>query len=120
MSVKHQDALHDAIGLHLASERKVLAGKEIRYLRTHMQLTQSDLAKLLGYSTQQVARWEKEKSEIPGAADRLTRIIYLEHVGHLDRAQELLAKLDEMDEPTSARLCFRSTRDGWKHAMAEC
>ena len=118
VSVKHQDALHEAIGLHLAGERKLLAGKEIRYLRTHAQMTQAELGKRLGYSAQQVARWEKEQSEMPGAADRLLRIIYLERAGQSQKAEELIMKLEEMDDAASSRQCFRTTKDGWKFATA--
>jgi putative transcriptional regulator len=118
VSIKHQDALHDAIGLHLASERKVLAGREIRYLRSHMQMTQSDLGKRLGYSAQQVARWEKDQSEMPGAADRLLRVIYLERMKRSPKVEALLTKLEEMDDAASPRQYFKSAGSGWKIAVA--
>lgn len=114
VSIKHQDALHKAIGLHLASERKVLVGKEVRFLRTYMQLTQAELGARLGYSAQQVARWEKSLSEMPGAADRLLRIIYLQREGRSPKAEELLKKLEEIDDRSSKHQCFRSTPSGWK------
>lgn len=118
ISIKHQDALHDAIGLHLASERKVLSGKEIRYLRAHMQMTQADLGKKLGYSAQQVARWEKGQSEMPGAADRLLRVIYLERMRRSPKIEALLTKLEEMDDTSSSRQYFRSAGSGWKLTAA--
>lgn len=116
VSVKHQDALHDAIGLYLTSERKILTGREIRYLRTHLQLTQADLGKRLGYSAQQVARWEKEKSEMPGSADRLLRIIYLERMKQFPEVETLLLKLEEMDEVSGRRPYFEEEGTHWKIA----
>ena len=42
--VEDLDGLWKAIGLHLITERKVLAPKELRFLREHMDMTQAELA----------------------------------------------------------------------------
>jgi hypothetical protein len=55
-SIEDLDGLWKAIGLHLVTTRKVLAPKEIRYLREHMGLTQAELGARLRVSDQTVAR----------------------------------------------------------------
>ena len=35
--IRHLDKLHEAIGLYLVSSRKVLSGKELRFLRMKME-----------------------------------------------------------------------------------
>jgi DNA-binding transcriptional regulator YiaG len=66
ISIKNADGLHQAIGMSLVRNKKLLSGKEVRFLRHRMDLTQSELGKLFGTSTQQVARYEKEECEMPG------------------------------------------------------
>ena len=66
VTVKNLVGLHKAIGRYLAERKKILTGKELRFLRLQMDLTQSELARLVGYDAQQVARWEKGENEISG------------------------------------------------------
>lgn len=114
LSIKNLDQLHQAIGCQLASQKKVLAGKELRFLRKHMDLTQSHLGKMLGLSSQQVARWEKEESDISGPADLLIRALYIQHVGGNLDLQSLAATLDEIDAPINDKSYFEPTSQGWR------
>jgi DNA-binding transcriptional regulator YiaG len=119
VSIKHLDELHKAIGYSLVTEKKVLSGKELRFLRKEMDLTQTELGQLVGLSDQQVARWEKDRYEIPSAADYLLRFFYLEHIKKTLDLRELIRALTEMDSQTSDdRFVFKPTRDGWKQAAA--
>lgn len=115
VAIKHVDELHRAIGRALVMEKKVLTGKELRFLRNEMDLTQSDLGRLLRVSDQSVARWEKEQCEISGSADSLLRFIYLEHINERINALEMVESLITMDAPEHQRLMFKPTKDGWRH-----
>ena len=55
VTIKNLDGLLDAIGEDLVARKKILSGKEIRFLRHQMDITQSDLARLFGCDAQQVA-----------------------------------------------------------------
>jgi DNA-binding transcriptional regulator YiaG len=114
LTVKNLDELHKAIGCNLAKQKKVLSNRELRFLRRQMGLTQSDLGKLLGLSSQQVARWEKGDSEISGPADLLVRALFIQHAGGKLDLQKLAAFLEEMDAPVSEKVCFESTAHGWR------
>lgn len=114
LSIKNLDQLHKAIGCYLANRKKVLAGKELRFLRKQMDLTQSDLGKFLGLSSQQVARWEKSESEISGPADLLVRAFFIEHAGGKLNLQELANFLEEIDSPMNEKSYFENTPQGWK------
>lgn len=76
-SITDIEGLHRAIGRHLVLHRKVLTPREIRFLRNTMDMTQSELAERLWNTSQSVARWEKGHCEIPGAADKLLRAVFL-------------------------------------------
>lgn len=118
VSVKDVDGLHRVIGEHLATHKKVLSGKEIRFLRKLMDLTQSELGKLLGVSDQQVARYEKGESEMPGAADGLLRALYLQSIGNEVQLRALLSALEEFDAPLTDKHLFAEEGGVWKSKMA--
>lgn len=111
-SVTKMEELHQAIGHHLVTRRKGLSPKEIRFLRNTMDLTQAELAERLGNNAQSVARWEKGECEVPGASEKLLRLVYLAHFMSDDELELLrnfinsaLDDLDALDEtqPTQAR-----------------
>lgn len=120
VSVKNVDALHRAIGEFLTKHKKVLNGKEVRFLRKQMDLTQSDLGKFLGVSDQQVARYEKgESKKMPGAADAVLRMLYLEHVGGNISVRALLTELEETDAPArTEKQVFAAEGGVWKPKAA--
>jgi|CXWL01.1.fsa_nt_gi DNA-binding transcriptional regulator YiaG len=121
VSVKDAEELLKAIGIHLVTAKKELTGRELRFLRKHMDETQAELADLLRVSDQTVARWEKgegEGGDIPGPADFLIRMLFLEHIGAHRGVRKLLRDLKERDEGPSDKQVFRPTKDGWKPIAA--
>lgn len=117
VSVKNLDDLHNAIGRHLVERKKLLTGKEIRFLRVHMELTQSELARLFGCDAQQIARYEKGENKIPGPADRLLRALFSScHLDQRFNLRELLEEVDSLDDRQVSRQTFKDTPDGWKSA----
>ncbi len=119
VSVKDVAGLHHAIGLHLVSNRKSLSPAEIRFLRRTMDLTQSELGRKLGQSDQTVARWEKGKTEIPGPADRLLRLMFLDALdAHLEgkHVLEFLDEIDRLDTSPSEVLEFCRENQEWATA----
>lgn len=94
------EGLHRAIALHLVRCRKRLEGREIRFIRRAIDLTQGELAHCLGTGAQTVARWEKDKVSIPGPENRLLRITTMVAVAEPDRLVELLREMPKhLEEP---------------------
>ena len=110
MSVQKMEELHQAIGRHLVTHRKGLVPKEIRFLRNTMDLTQAELAARLGNNAQSVARWEKGECEVPGASEKLLRVVFLASLftdAEMSALKEFLnsslSALDELDETVPAQ-----------------
>ncbi|MGN6621977.1 MAG: helix-turn-helix domain-containing protein [Sphingomonas sp.] len=106
-SVEDTEGLHRKIGEFIVATRKELAPKEIRFLRNTMELTQSELGRWIGQSSQQVARWEKGQSDVPGPADRLIRAIFMLKTMDPEEREdflELLRNIEDMDDLTPRRL----------------
>jgi putative transcriptional regulator len=116
VSVKNADDLHQAIGMFLVNNKKLLSGKEVRFLRHQLDLTQSELARLFGTSAQQVARYEKEECDMPGPADRILRLLYNEHAEKCIQVRDLLTVLDQMDDRAAGKLIFERDHGDWKKA----
>lgn len=118
VTVKDVDQLHRVIGENLAKHKKLLTGKEIRFLRKQMDLTQSELGKLLGVSDQAVARYEKGENNIPGAADGLLRALFLESIGDELSLRALLSALEEYDAPLHEKQLFAEEDGEWRPKLA--
>jgi putative transcriptional regulator len=118
VAVQNVDNLRAAIARDLASRKKVLNGKEVRFLRKQMDLTQSELGRLVGLDAQSVARWEKGQRVLKkGPAELLLRVIYQgTDQGKIDPLT-ILRRLDELDAPISERRMFKETNEGWRAAL---
>ncbi len=113
------EGLHRTIGFILVNEKKALNGKEVRFLRHELGLTQHALGAILGVDAQSVARWEKgDTDRVSPTADRLLRLIYLEKMeGNRAICEPLqrIAELDEMLGAQSEQLLFEDDpEDGWR------
>ena len=118
--IDDQEGLHRVIADSLLSEKKRLSGRELRFLRHELNMTQGVLASLLGTDEQSVARWEKGQCKVPGPADRLIRFLYREKTNGnpaIVEPLQALAELDELmngdDEPP---MQFSPARNGWQRA----
>lgn len=114
LSIKNLDELHLAIGCDLSNQKKVLSGKELRFLRKQMNLTQSELGKFLSLSSQQVARWEKGESAISGPAALLVRALFIQTTGGKLDLQGLAKSLEDTDAPMGEKSFYAKTIQGWK------
>jgi DNA-binding transcriptional regulator YiaG len=120
VAIDHLDELHRAIAVQLVTHKKRLSPREFRFLRKQMDMTQNELAQLLGIDAQTVARYEKGETSISGPADQLIRFRYIFSI--LPRDQQLrfveeLNALVEIDEPLSATPArFVRTEEGWREA----
>lgn len=81
LEIKDVPELFAALARHIVEQRDRPNGKQLRYLRQYLNLTQADLGKLLGLTDQQVARWEKDTSKIEPAVFRLLGLLVRERLG---------------------------------------
>ena len=121
VQIKDIDGLHRAIGRTLVREKKDLNGREFRFLRHELNMTQQSLALLLGVDAQTVARWEKGRSQITGPAQALIRLLYEEHTQGTRKIIEplrRLAELDEVNDRGDEPVEFEATEKGWHPSLA--
>ncbi len=115
------EGLHAAIGECLVNQRNNLSGKELRFLRHEMLMSQSTLARLLGVSEQAVRRWETGKSEAAKPAETLIRLLYREYIRRDEEAsapesiKNSLKRIADLEDEIG-RLTFQDSNQGWKLA----
>ena len=116
VSIQDVEGLHRLIGALIAKRPKI-TGKELRFLRKEMEMSQSALAGLLGTSEQNISLWER-RGNIPKVSDRLIKLIYLEHVnpqGNI-KIRELIDRLNEEDARKEERLELEKRNSTWRKA----
>ena len=99
IAIENIDMLHKAIGTYLCDRARELSGKEIKFLRRELMLSQERLAHLVGVKEQTVHRWEADKNRMPRSAEALLRRLYLEQVeSDNDSLRDLLKRIADLED----------------------
>jgi DNA-binding transcriptional regulator YiaG len=118
VTIMDLDGLHKLIGLHLADSLRPLKGKEVRFLRVEMNMSQKSLAQLIGVGDTTVARWESGRGKITETAQKLLCLIYRESVtGNADVVGSL-QRLAALDAEEYYQMNLTHTDDGWTDQAA--
>ena len=98
VAVHDENGLHQVLGRDIVGQDSHLVGQELRFLRTQLDWTQTDLGKRLGYNDgQMVAKWEKAKHRaVPVSADVFIRAAYRERLGEKPMVTRVSARLIEI------------------------
>lgn len=118
VSFRDIDGLHKIIGLHLADSLRPLTGKEVRFLRVEMNLSQKTLAGLIGVGDTTVARWESGRGPITETAQRLLCLLYRESVTGDAKIAESLNRIAALDAEVYFRLDLVHDDNGWHDQAA--
>lgn len=116
VSIHDADGLHRAIGRVLANKPR-LTGTEIRFLRKELGLSQRRLGDLVGVTEQSVAKWERF-GKVPKTADRLLRLIYLEHANANPPIVSTIQRLIDLDHQDQEKIIAEEVADGWQTRAA--
>lgn len=120
ISIEDTEGLHRAIGEWLVSLPKKFTGAELRFIRLEMELTQRDLAELLGTDEQSLRRWEKARDKpFNGSADRLLRALYTEYLDGRSSIRTIIDRLTSLDQIEQPTAHFEETESGWKAKVLE-
>lgn len=118
LSIHNIDGLHQAIGRNLAS-RSLRNGREFRFLRHELNLSQKALSAMMGCTEQTVANWEKGTA-ISALANATVRKIYLEQLKDDSELTDMLREYSELDSTRlhlEEQLSFlEDDQTGWKKA----
>src|SRR5687768_15142871 len=77
-TLRNIDGLHRAIASSIIASEGGMNGKELRFLRTEMGLTQAQLAERLRKDGQTIGRWERGEIDIDQTAEIVIRALAAE------------------------------------------
>lgn len=117
ISIASVHDLHKTIGLYLINEKPELNGEEIRFLRKELNLSQKNLAGLLGVNESSVRNWEADRGNMGKPADRFLRALYKEHAHGGGELKEMIEKLNTQERVhASSSINFTLRGNGsWKY-----
>jgi DNA-binding transcriptional regulator YiaG len=119
LRVHKVEELHRAIGRALIAQPR-LSGREFRWVRVALDLSQAALGDMFGVTDQAVAKWEKGRGA-PKLADRALRALYREHLDGNANLTKIFARAQDRAEAKAARdaakvvkLKFEKSPRGWR------
>jgi DNA-binding transcriptional regulator YiaG len=114
ISIHDLDNLHKVIAKGIVEKAAPLTGKEFRFLRIELDLSQKAIGDLMDKTDQMIANWEKGNNDIPVLADAAMRNLYMESIG-CSPISGLLNKLKDLDRQIhELKLELEETQDGWQ------
>jgi len=115
LTIVNQKGLHRAIGKFLVARKKELTGKEVRFLRHEMDMSQPTLARYLGVTDQTVHNWEIGKTtQVPEPAARMIRMIYSEAIGQKSNIKKTLKRIADLENEIDELITFISNEQNWR------
>jgi len=115
VSIHDLDSLHKLIAEGVVNKPAPLNGKEFRFLRMEMDLSQKAVGDLMDKTDQMIARWEKGSNAVPVLADVAIRNLYMESIGKTPIAG-LLKELSHLDRQIhELKIELEETQQGWKY-----
>lgn len=97
VSIHAVHELHNAIGLYLIMQKPDLTGEEIRFLRKELNLSQKNLAGVLGVGETSVRSWEADRGQIGKPAELLLRALYKEHAQGDGALRNMIEQLNHQE-----------------------
>lgn len=86
VEIPNVNGLHKVIAHGIVTRRSSMSGKELRFLRTEMGMTQAELANMLHREPLAVSRWERGEVALDENAEALVRLYAIQALGLPDHA----------------------------------
>jgi DNA-binding transcriptional regulator YiaG len=81
VTIPNVNGLHKAIAQAIVHRHSAMIGRELRFLRTEMGMTQAELAAFVHREPLAISRWERGENEIDSNAETLIRLHATERLG---------------------------------------
>lgn len=78
VSIPNINGLHKVIAHGIVMRKSGITGKELRFLRTEMGMTQAELAETVAREPLAISRWERGESPMDSNAEAVIRLLAIE------------------------------------------
>ncbi len=118
VSISGADDLHKLLADELISKPARLTGKEFRFLRVMLKLSQATVAKMQGVTEQNVSLWERH-GKVPKANDNLMRFIYMAHESKNHSLREVCERINTVERLVHQRIVAETKGKTWSSKVEE-
>lgn len=108
VAVNDVDGLHKLLASTLVEKPAPLTGKEFRFLRVQLGLTQDSLANLMGVTEGAVSLWER-KDVVPRANDQLIRMMVMAKLDGNARVRMALERIQTVQKLVHQKYVVRES-----------
>lgn len=112
VSIEQTDALHKLLAGELVKKPGRLTGKELRFLRVHLGLSQAALGQAQGVSEQNVSLWERH-GKVPRANDQLLRLMVLLHHANHKALRGALDRIMAVERLVQQKIVIHAEAGRW-------
>lgn len=117
-AVTDVDGLHRAIALILIEKAGKLTGKELRFMRTQLGLSQGGMAKLIGVTEQSFSLWERH-GKVPQYADVLARVLIHDKFAGQGKIQHLIERISTVERLCHQRIVVKERGNLWRSKLLD-
>jgi DNA-binding transcriptional regulator YiaG len=117
VSIDEADDLHQVLVSAILQKKGRITGKELRFLRVELGLSQENLGKLLGATDQSVSLWERT-GKVPAASDALVRLLVIERLRKNEKVTAILDRINEVDRLVNGQILVKEDRKKWHSEVA--
>ena len=112
VSIDDADGLHALLATDLTKKPGRLTGKEFRFLRSMLCLSQQSFANMQGVTEQAVSLWERT-GKVPKPADAMMRMLLLEKVRGDGKMSEIVKRINTVERLVNQRIVASEYRHKW-------
>lgn len=112
VAITDADQLHEMLALQLTEKAGRLTGKEFRFLRTMMCLSQESLAKMVGVTDQALSLWERH-GKVPKTGDAVVRMLICEKLKGDGKMSQMLDRINTVDRLMNQQIVAKARQHKW-------
>lgn len=113
VAIDDADGLHEVLALEIANKQGRMTGKELRFLRVLLILSQQGIAKMVGTTDQSMSLWER-KGNVPISADALVRLLVLEKLTGDGKISEVIHRINVVERLVNQRIVATERKSKWR------
>jgi putative transcriptional regulator len=116
MSIDDVGGLHRMLALMIANKAGPITRKELRFLRTHLKLSQDGLAKMVGVDAQTVSLWERNR-KVPTAAETVIRMLVIGSESGTAEVKTIIDRINTVERLVNGHIVASERKNVWKTTL---
>lgn len=117
-AIEDAHGLNKVLAMNLVQKPGRITGKELRFLRVFLGLSQESLGKrCLGVTEQSVSLWERT-GKVPQQTDLVTRMLVLEQLNGNGRMTDLIDRINTVDRLIHQKIVATERKDKWTSVVS--